>query len=299
MTMPTPPSKKIALKKITLAFSPDTDDQFMVQALRERRLDWGEYDFEFIVGDIQELNDAAKFGKYDITAISMAAYPDLVNEYWLMPVGSSIGDGFGPAVVTRMDQRFPVGTTDLSGMRIGVPGLQTSAFLSARALLGNFEAVPMHFTDIAHAVEEGEVDAGILIHELQIDCENQGLAKCFDLGALWLKKFALPLPLGGNAIKRSLGERHVQALTRLFKASIEAGLSGRQETLKGAIATAVTKLDETLGDRYIEMYVNHRSLDLQDDVLTSLDQLFGEGSRMGLYPALEIRNHVVSLGITI
>lgn len=283
------------MKKITLAFSPDTDDQFMVQALRDGRIDCAPYEFEFIVGDIQELNDAARSGKYDITAISMAAYPDLIADYLLMPVGSSIGDGFGPAVVTRKDRRIPAGTKSLAGLRVAIPGLRTSAFLSARTLLGDFEPVPMYFMDIANAVEEGEVDAGILIHEMQLDCENHGLAKCFDLGALWLDRFALPLPLGGNAIRRSLGAETISDLTRIFKASIEAGLAGRQETLKGAISTAMAKLDEDLGDRYISMYVNHRSLELHDDVLTSLDQLLGEGSRMGLYPAIEIRNHVVTL----
>ncbi len=283
------------MKKITLAFSPDTDDQFMVQALRNGRLDCGTYEFEFIVGDIQELNEAARTGKYDITAISMAAYPDLVDDYLLMPVGSSIGDGFGPAVVTRTDRRIPAGTKSLTGLRVAIPGLRTSAFLSARTLLGDFIPVPMYFMDIANAVEQGEVDAGILIHEMQIDCETQGLTKCFDLGALWHERFALPLPLGGNAIRRSLGAQNIQALTKIFKASIELGLAERRETLKGAISNAMAKLDENLGDRYISMYVNHRSLELHDDVLNSLDQLLGEGARMGLYPALEIRNHVVSL----
>ncbi|MEY4631446.1 MAG: hypothetical protein RIQ81_1566 [Pseudomonadota bacterium] len=280
--------------KISLAFSPDTDDQFMVQALRERRIDWEGYDFEFIVGDIQELNDAAREGRHDITAISMAAYPDLVDEYLLMPVGSSIGDGFGPAVVTRHDRKVPPHSRDLSGLRIAVPGLRTSAFLSARTLLGDFTPVPMYFMDIADAVLGGQVDAGILIHEMQIDCESSGLVKWNDLGALWQERFALPLPLGGNAIRRSLGDAHVANLTRLFKKSIEVGLADRQQTLRGAISTAKAKLDEQLGDRYISMYVNHRSLEFQDDVLESLQQLLGEGSRMGLYPALDVRNHVVT-----
>jgi 1,4-dihydroxy-6-naphthoate synthase len=285
--------------KITLAFSPDTDDQFMVQALRERRIDWEGYDFEFIVGDIQELNDAARKNTYDITAISMAAYPDLVGEYWLMPVGSSIGDGFGPAVVTRPDCKLVDGKHNLQDTfaekRIAVPGMRTSAFLAARTLLGAFTPVPMYFMDIAGAVKSGEVDGGILIHEMQIDCEASGLVKNLDLGALWLERFGLPLPLGGNAIRRSLGDRHVANLTRLFKASIESGLSSRQTTLQGAIATAKAKLDENLGDRYISMYVNHRSLDLQDDVLDSLQQLLAQGSRMGLYPELDVRSHVVSV----
>ena len=282
--------------KISLAFSPDTDDQFMVQAIREKKIDCGPYVFDFIVGDIQELNEAAREGKYDITAISMAAYPDLRDEYLLMPVGSSIGDGFGPAVVMRPEiQPRPVTSEGqgLTGLRVAVPGLRTSAFLAARVLLGDFEAVPMYFMDIAPAVREGRVDAGILIHEMQIDCETHGLVKVFDLGALWLERFGLPIPLGGNAIRRGLGEAHVTALTRLFKKSIEAGLAARQETLRGAISTAVAKLDESLGDRYISMYVNHRSLDLQDDVLDGLDRLLGEGSRLGLHAAINARDFVV------
>ncbi len=303
MDVTNPATSKI---KISLAFSPDTDDQFMVQALRERKLDWGPYDFDFIVGDIQELNEAARHGKHDITAISMAAYPDLREEYLLMPVGSSIGDGFGPAVVTRPGVMINIADagdsgdagaagTGLAGMRIAVPGLRTSAFLAARALFGEFEAVPMYFMDIAPAVKSGRVDAGILIHEMQIDCETHGLTKVADLGALWLKRFGLPIPLGGNAIRRSLGEHHVAALTRLFKDSIETGLAARQQTLKGAISTAVAKLDENLGDRYISMYVNHRSLELHDDVLAGLDRLLAEGSRLGLYGAIDARDHVVRI----
>jgi 1,4-dihydroxy-6-naphthoate synthase len=151
----------------------------------------------------------------------------------------------------------------------------------------------MYFMDIASAVKNGEVDGGILIHEMQIDCEASGLVKNIDLGALWLERFRLPLPLGGNAIRRSLGEFHVANLTRLFKSSIESGLCSRKATLQGAIATAKAKLDENLGDRYISMYVNHRSLDLQDDVLESLQKLLSEGSRIGLYRDLDVRNHVV------
>ena len=281
--------------KISLAFSPDTDDQFMVQALRERKLDWGPYEFEFIVGDIQELNEAARHGKYDITAISMAAYPDLRDEYLLMPVGSSIGDGFGPAVVTRPGGILDLAGPGLAGKRVAVPGLRTSAFLAARVLLGEFEAVPMYFMDIAPAVREGRVDAGILIHEMQIDCETHGLIKAADLGALWFGRFGLPIPLGGNAIRRGLGEEHVTALTRLFRDSITTGLAARQETLKGAISTAVAKLDENLGDRYISMYVNHRSLGLQDDVMEGLDRLLGEGSRLGLYEPVNARDCVVRI----
>lgn len=280
--------------KITIAYSPDTDDQFMVQALKERRIDWGEYSLDFISRDIQELNEAARTGEYDITAISMAAYPDIRDEYLLMPVGSSIGDGFGPVMVTSQGRKLDPAQS-FSGLRIAVPGLRTSAFLAARTLLGDFDAVPVYFMDIARAIHKGDVDAGILIHEMQIDCEAIGLTRQFDLGDEWQKKFNMPLPLGGNVIRKSLGEYHLKNLTRLFKHSIESGLANRQETLATAISSAVAKLDPNLGEKYISMYVNHRSLDFQEDVLDALGLLLEQGVAMGLYSGFDVRNHIVKI----
>lgn len=280
--------------KISIAYSPDTDDQFMVQALKEKRLDWAEYEFEFVSRDIQELNDEARIGRYDITAISMAAYPEIQDKYLLMPVGSSVGDGFGPVMVTACGHKLSPGQS-MANLRIAVPGLRTSAYLAARKIFGEFEAVPVYFMDIARAIHKGDVDAGILIHEMQINCGALDLEKQFDLGAEWQKKFNLPLPLGGNVIRRDLGDNHVRRLTQIFKDSIEDGLQHRASTLSGAISAATAKLDPELGDKYISMYVNHRSLDLQNDVIDALDLLLEQGARMGLYSPIAVRDNIVAI----
>lgn len=277
--------------KISLAYSPDTDDAFMVRALRERLIDCGKYSFDFVSEDIQVLNQAALGQTYDISAISIAAYPNIAADYWLMPIGASIGEHFGPAVVTTLNSQIKT-VEDLQNRRIAVPGLQTSAYLAALALIGPFTAVPMRFDLIAAAVRRGEVDAGILIHELQINCESAGLHKINDLGTLWDYHFQLPLPLGGIAIRRSLGNNHVKALTDLYKRSIEYALTSRQTSLTIAIDQAKTTLDHNLADRYIDMYVNHNTLQLAPRVIEGIDRLFAAGATHGLHPTLQVANHI-------
>jgi 1,4-dihydroxy-6-naphthoate synthase len=275
-------------KKISIAYSPDTDDAFMVLALREKRVPWEDFDFTFTVGDIQELNEAARDGKYDITAISVGAYPELVEKYLMMPVGASIGDEFGPAVVTKPSSTL--GIDDLRGKRVAVPGLNTSAHIAAQALFGPFTAVPMYFMTIKDAVLGGEVEAGILIHELQLDPESAGLRKITDLGRLWYDRFQLPLPLGANAIKRDLDPETITRLSKLYRRSVEIGLENRVETIESAVSLAAAKdaLDVIQGDRYISMYVNERSLEFQSDVLSGIRTLFDQGSKLGLFIPLEL-----------
>jgi 1,4-dihydroxy-6-naphthoate synthase len=266
---------------ISIAYSPDTDDAFMVHAMRQGRVDQRGYTFTYTAADIQVLNEAATRGVYDVTAISIAAYPSLADDYLLMPVGASIGDAFGPAIIVRADS--PVRSVDdLAGKRIAVPGLQTSAFFAARGLIGAFDAQPMTFTDIGPAVARGDVDAGILIHELQIDCERHGFRRLGDLGSLWAQRFSLPLPLGGNAIRRSLGERAIADVTQIMRESIEVGLATRDETLRSALAASKADLDLALGDRYIDMYVNDRSLRFEADVREAMTRLFAIGAEAGL-----------------
>jgi 1,4-dihydroxy-6-naphthoate synthase len=288
MTDETPPKKM----QISIAYSPDTDDAFMVHALRQRHVDWEEFDFTFTVGDIQELNDAARQGVYDITAISVGAYPNLRDHYLLMPVGASIGDEFGPAIVTRPDssQRLQ----DLAGRRIAIPGLNTSAHIAAQCLFGPFTPLPMYFMEIREAVISGRVDAGILIHELQLDPASEGLRKISDLGRLWHDRFRLPLPLGANAIRRSLPAPVIAALTKIYRKSIEVGLANRDSTIASAVHAAAARenLDTTKGDRYISMYVNHRSLEFQDDVLAGIRELFDQGSKLGLFTALDLSENL-------
>jgi 1,4-dihydroxy-6-naphthoate synthase len=274
------------LKTITLAYSPDTDDAFMVRAMQEGRVDLRGYRFEYTSADIQVLNEAASHGTYDVTAISVAAYPSLADQYLLMPVGASVGDDFGPAIIVRNGDGGVSDVKELRGKKIAVPGLRTTAFFAARGLIGEFTAVPMHFMEIGPAVAAGAVDAGILIHELQIDCERHGFKKLGDLGKLWHAAHGLPLPLGANAIKRSLGAGAIREINAVYRESIEVGLATREETLKSALAASKADLDLQLGDRYISMYVNDRSLRFERDALEAAGKLFAIGAAAGLCPAL-------------
>ncbi len=275
------------LQPVSLAYSPDTDDAFMVEAMRTKRVDTKGYAFTYTAADIQQLNEAARSGTYDLTAISIAAYPALARDYWLMPVGASIGDNFGPALIVRTGSplRRP---EDLTGRRIAVPGKQTSAYFAAVGLIGAFEAVPCPFDQISTMVQTGAVDAGILIHELQLDCTSAGCEKIGDLGQLWAQRFDLPLPLGANAIRRSLGLKAVQEITAVLRDSIETGLNSREDTLRAALASSNAGLDLKDGDRYISMYVNQRSLGFARDVREAMGRLFAIGAEAGLCPPCDL-----------
>lgn len=276
-------------KKITIAYSPDTDDAFMVQAMRSGRVDLMDLEFEYTSADIQVLNEKAQQGFYDVTAISVAAYPSIADEYLMMPVGASVGDDFGPALIVRSDSPIKV-LKDLLGKKIAIPGRQTSAFFAASGLIGEpgaFESIAMPFYDIGKAVTSGAVDAGILIHELQIDCERYGFRKVADLGHLWYERYSLPLPLGANAIRRSLGEGKIAKITAIMRKSIEIGLATRQRTLSEALALSGADLSQNLGDRYISMYVNDRSLRMETDVRKAMEQLFAIGAEHGLCQVID------------
>ncbi len=271
--------------QIKLAYSPDTDDAFMVYALKEGLIDPGPYKFAYTSQDIQTLNQAAKTNVYDITAISVAAYPDISDAYELMPVGASIGDAFGPAIVVPSTSSLQT-VNDLAGKKIAVPGLHTSAYFASSILLPEFDAVPLAFHDIGPAVMSGAVDAGVLIHELQLNFTDFGFRRLADLGALWFERFNLPLPLGANAIKRSLGREHVETLNDMYKESIKWGLNNREFTVRAASARAFQGLSDRMADRYISMYVNENSLTLNANVQLAIDTLLGLAAERGLCRAL-------------
>ncbi len=274
------------LKPISFAYSPDSDDAFMIYAMKEQKIDLRGYSFEFITADIQKLNSAAREGVYDISAISVAAFPDIADDYYLMPIGASVGDNFGPAVIVRGDS-LVADVSGLRGKKIAVPGVNTSAYYAARLVIEGFEVVPLAFHEISAAVETGKVDAGILIHELQLDCEAHGFKKLADLGVLWNEKFHLPLPLGANVIRKALGDENVSNLIAIYRESIEWGLSHRQIALAEASEQAFAGLtNEAMADRYISMYVNERSLSVNDDMIEAMDLLCAASS------ALSFREHV-------
>jgi len=278
-------------QKITLAYSPDTDDAFMVYAIGAGLVDTEEFEFELYKADIQELNEKALENHFDVSAISIAAYPHIKQDYKIMTVGASIGDEFGPAIIVNLDAAIS-DPAALVGKRIAVPGLMTSAYFATRALIGDFDPVPMHFMKISDAVRAGEVDAGILIHEMQINCEDQGFKKLGDLGRLWHNKYKLPLPLGTNAIKRSLGDDKIARITKIMRKSIEVGLENREETLSLALDSSKADLTLALGDKYISMYVNHRSLHLQDDVRTAMQIMYDNGASAGLCEPVSVKENV-------
>jgi 1,4-dihydroxy-6-naphthoate synthase len=273
--------------KITLAYSPDTDDAFMVHAMQQGLVDTSPFEFSYTSDDIQVLNEAAFVGTYDVTAISIAAYPSIQEDYLLMPIGASIGDKFGPALITAQNSsiRSP---GDLVGKKIAVPGLKTSAYFAARALIGQFQAVPTYFKDIEGLVLSGAVDAGILIHELQLDDLVTNFRRIGDLGSLWYEKFQLPLPLGANAIKRNLGPSAIARITEIMRHSIEYGLANRSATLEAALKSTGAPVNSQSGDRYISMYVNRHSLAHSAEVLTAMQIMFRAGEDSGMCPTCDL-----------
>jgi len=276
-------------KTITLAFSPDTDDAFMVHAIEAGLVATEPFHFELTSADIQLLNEKARQGVYDITAISMAVFPFIQDQYDLVPVGSSIGDGFGPAIVVA-NEAYEKGLRrpeDLRNRRIAVPGLHTSAYFAARMLIGSFEAVPTLFSDITQKVATGECDGGILIHELQLWSQHPQLTKIGDLGQWWNERFRLPLPLGGNAIRRSLGSETITNVTRILKESIIYGFNHRADTLNAALRRSGAPISSNEGDRYISMYVNDHSLAFAPAVHEGIRLLFKGGAELGLCPPVQ------------
>lgn len=269
---------------IHIAYSPDTDDAFMMWALREHRIDWGPFVFQFTTDDIQVLNQKAQDGIYEITAISVAAFPLISGHYIMMPIGGSVARRMGPAVI--INSASPLKSIqDLLGKSVAVPGLQTSAALAASVLLPRFTPVPMPFDRIAAAVTTGAVDAGILIHELQLDPQASGFHVLGHLGDLWKDKYGLPLPLGTNAIKRTLGPECIAALTDLLRQSVEYGLTNRKEAIEFARLRAQTLSNTEEAGRYIEQFVNADSLAIQTDLKQAIEQMFRDGTNKKLWQA--------------
>src|ERR1700757_2073463 len=188
-------------REIKLAHSPDSDDAFMFYALATHKLTTPGYKYTHILSDIQSLNEAALGETYDVTALSFAAYPFLRDKYLLLDCGASFGEGYGPIVVSQ----HPIKREDLAKCRIGVPGLRTSAYLALKLYDPRVEPIPMAFDQILDAVKNSIVDAGLLIHEGQLFFSQMGMHKVVDLGQWWLEQTGLPLPLGGNAVRRALG----------------------------------------------------------------------------------------------
>ena len=264
---------------ITLAHSPDADDAFMFHALAAGHVDAGPLRVRHHLADIQSLNEAAREGRYEVTAVSFHAYADarVRARYALMRVGASVGDGYGPLVVSRR----PLPPEALAGVTVLVPGTLTTAYLALRLFGREIPTRTVPFDRIPEAVAAGEAEAGLLIHEGQLTYGDLRLHKVLDLGAWWQQRTGGPLPLGGNAVRRDLGRETAARIADAMGASIRYALAHREEALDHALRHG-RGLDRARGDRFVGLYVNDWTLDLGDRGRTAVQRLFDEGHAAGL-----------------
>ncbi|MBA3512991.1 MAG: ABC transporter substrate-binding protein [Pyrinomonadaceae bacterium] len=270
---------KPAAQKISVAHSPDSDDAFMFYGLATNKLDTGALTFTHVLKDIQTLNEEAMRGTYDVTAISFHAYAYIADKYVLLPHGASIGENYGPVVVSRE----PAQAEHLSTLKIGVPGTLTSAFLALRIFNPDFEYEVIPFDEIIGAVLAGRCDAGVLIHEGQLFYESIGLHKVLDLGEWWHKRTGLPLPMGGNAIRRDLGPDLMREISKTLRESIRYALDNREDALQYAMQFA-RDMDTELADRFVAMWVNDLTLDYTERGREAVARLLSEGFERGIIP---------------
>jgi len=264
---------------ITVGHSPDPDDAFMFYALAHDKLDTGDLAFRHELQDIETLNRRALRGELEVTAVSIHACAYLLDKYALLPSGCSMGDRYGPMVVSRK----PLKIDDLKKTKVAVPGTMTTAFLSLRLLVGEFSFEVVPFDEILQAVESGRFDAGLIIHEGQLTFQNQGLRLVVDLGVWWQNKTGLPLPLGGNVVRRDLGMETMRQISRLLKQSIQYALEHRQDALAYALRYA-RDMDMALADQFVGMYVNDWTLDYGPRGRAAVQRLLEEGYRAGVIP---------------
>jgi 1,4-dihydroxy-6-naphthoate synthase len=265
---------------IRIAHSPDSDDAFMFYALAKDKLPTGKYHFSHTLEDIETLNRKALYGEYEITAVSFHAYVYIADRYILLPSGASMGDRYGPLVVAR-EAWSP---EKLRGKKIAVPGTMTTAYLTLKLFEPDFEPVVIPFDRIMEAVQQGSVDAGLLIHEGQLTYASQGLQKIVDMGEWWDRETSgLPLPLGGNVIRRDLGKENITEISRLLKESIQYALDNRKAALDYAMQYA-RDLDVETADRFVGMYVNDRTVDYGDEGRRAVQLLFDRAWEAKLIP---------------
>jgi len=265
---------------LTVGHSPDPDDAFMFYALAHDKIETGDLAFRHELQDIETLNRRCLKGELEISAVSLHAFAHLTDTYALLSSGCSMGDRYGPMVVARK----PFKIEELRSLKIAVPGTMTTAFLSLSLLLGkdfSYEVIP--FDQILDAVANDRVDAGLIIHEGQLTFQNQGLHLVVDLGVWWNDKTGLPLPLGGNVVRKDLGPAIIQNVSRLIRESIHYGLQHRKEALEYALKYG-RDLDHALADKFVGMYVNDWTVDYGDRGRQAVKLLLAEGHRAGIIP---------------
>ncbi len=268
-----------AARKISVAHSPDSDDAFMFYGLATNKLDTGRITFTHVLNDIQTLNEEAMRGTYDVTAVSFHVYAYIADKYALLPHGASIGDKYGPILVS--DQ--PIKAEELPNLKVAIPGTLTSAFLALKIFNPDFKYEVVPFDKIIETVQSGRCDAGLLIHEGQLFYETIGLHKVIDLGEWWHEKTGLPLPMGGNVIRRDLGSETMKEVSRLLRESIRYSLDNRDDALQYAMQFA-RDMDIELADRFVAMWVNDLTLDYTERGRTAVQRLLDEGFERGIIP---------------
>jgi 1,4-dihydroxy-6-naphthoate synthase len=266
-------------REITLGHSPDPDDAFMFYGLAADKLDTGDLSFRHIIEDIETLNRRAMNAELDITAISIHAYAYVLDQYALLTSGASMGDNYGPLVIARE----PLEVDSLGRVRVAVPGTMTTAYLALRLCAGEFNAVVIPFDQIMDAVERGDAEAGLLIHEGQLTYAARGFKKVVDLGEWWKAETGLPLPLGGNAIKKSLGPELIAQISRLLRASIEYGLANREAAVRHSMAYA-RGMQSDLTDQFVGMYVNDYTIDYGERGREAVRLLLARAHASGVIP---------------
>lgn len=278
-----------AVQEISIAHSPDSDDAFMFYGLATNKVRVPGYKFNHTLTDIETLNQKAiKEAFYDVTAISFHAYPYLQDNYALMACGGSVGEGYGPMIVSSRK----LSLNQVRKVRIAVPGTLTTAYLALKLFAPEVETAVVPFDKIIPAVVAGEFEAGLIIHEGQLTYANDGLIKLLDLGQWWREQTSLPLPLGGNAIRRSLGTETMLVTTNALRDSIQHALDHREEALTYAMQFA-RDLDATLANRFVGMYVNERTLNYGEDGKEAIRKLLDMGYERGIIPH---RAHVDFVG---
>ena len=265
--------------RITVAHSPDSDDAFMFFGLASGAIPTGDLQVDQVLADIETLNRAAFEGRYEVTAVSFHAYAYLAETYALLPHGASMGDGYGPMVVVRQD-----GPSSLEGVTVAIPGTLTSAWLALQMHAPGVAHTVMPFDRILEAVRDGEVDAGLIIHEGQLTYADEGLRLIVDLGVWWGERTGgLPLPLGGNVVRRNLGDAMIRRLARLLRQAVEYALANREAALDHSLRYA-RGLDRATADRFVGMYVNQRTVDYGERGRQAVRLFLERAHKAGLIP---------------
>ncbi|HVG18339.1 MAG TPA: MqnA/MqnD/SBP family protein [Blastocatellia bacterium] len=267
-------------REITLGHSPDPDDAFMFYALAADRIPTDGLSFRHVIEDIETLNRRAMNAELDVTAISIHAYAYVLDQYALLTSGASMGDDYGPLVISRE----PMSVGDLRGVTIAIPGEMTTAYLALRLCAGGVKTTVIPFDKIMDAVERGETDAGLLIHEGQLTYAARGFNKVVDLGEWWKSETGLPLPLGGNVIKKSLGQELINKVSALLRESIEYGLGHRQVAVRHSMKYG-RGMEESLTDKFVGMYVNDYTIDYGERGREAVRLLLRRGHEAGVIPS--------------